>query len=45
MAALQACPENTVKTRLFHARQKLKNCLTLLLQREGGDGNLAGVTP
>ncbi len=45
VAALQACPENTVKTRLFHARQKLKNCLTLLLQREGGDGNLAGVTP
>jgi RNA polymerase sigma-70 factor (ECF subfamily) len=35
VAALQACPENTVKTRLFHARQKLKNCLRLLLQREG----------
>jgi RNA polymerase sigma-70 factor (ECF subfamily) len=41
VASLQACPENTVKTRLFHARQKLKNCLKLLLQREGGD-NLAG---
>ena len=41
VASLQACPENTVKTRLFHARQKLKNCLKLLLQREGG-GSLAG---
>jgi RNA polymerase sigma-70 factor (ECF subfamily) len=44
VAALQACPENTVKTRLFHARQKLKNCLKLLLQREGGD-SLAGAMP
>ena len=35
VASLQACPENTVKTRLFHARQKLKTCLRLLLQREG----------
>jgi RNA polymerase sigma-70 factor, ECF subfamily len=45
VATLQACPENTVKTRLFHARQKLKNCLKLLLQREGGDDNLAGALP
>jgi RNA polymerase sigma-70 factor, ECF subfamily len=36
VAAVQGCPENTVKTRLFHARQKLKKCLSLLLQREGG---------
>lgn len=35
VAAIQRCPENTVKTRLFHARQKLKNCLRLLLEREG----------
>jgi len=41
VAQLQGCPENTVKTRLFHARQKLKKCLQLLLQREG-DGSLAG---
>ena len=41
VAQVQGCPENTVKTRLFHARQKLKNCLKLLLQREGG-GTLAG---
>lgn len=40
VATLQSCPENTVKTRLFHARQKLKNCLRLLLEREGG--TLAG---
>ncbi len=40
VSTLQSCPENTVKTRLFHARQKLKNCLRLLLEREGG--TLAG---
>ncbi len=38
IAALQACPENKIKTRLFHARQKIKNCLRLLLKREG-DGD------
>lgn len=27
IAELQACPENTVKTRLFHARRKMKECL------------------
>jgi RNA polymerase sigma-70 factor (ECF subfamily) len=44
VATMQACPEGTVKTRLFHARQKLKTCLKLLLQREGG-GTLAGAAP
>lgn len=44
VATLQACPENTVKTRLFHARKKLTNCLRLLLQREGGS-HLAGAAP
>jgi RNA polymerase sigma-70 factor, ECF subfamily len=44
VAALQGCPENTVKTRLFHARKKLMACLKLLLQREGG-GTLAGAAP
>jgi RNA polymerase sigma-70 factor, ECF subfamily len=34
VAEIQTCPENTVKTRLFHARQKIKNCLRLLLERE-----------
>jgi RNA polymerase sigma-70 factor (ECF subfamily) len=40
VAAVQGCPENTVKTRLFHARQKLRNCLKLLLQGEGGSSLL-----
>jgi RNA polymerase sigma-70 factor (ECF subfamily) len=44
VAQVQDCPENTVKTRLFHARQKLRNCLKLLLEREGG-GSLTGAAP
>ena len=36
VAGVQGCPENTVKTRLFHARQKLKNCLRMVIEREGG---------
>lgn len=35
VAQLQACPEGTVKTRMFHARQKLRNCLGLMLKAEG----------
>ena len=27
IALVQSCPENTVKTRLFHARRKMKDCL------------------
>ncbi|MFS2033495.1 RNA polymerase sigma factor [Polaromonas sp. CT11-55] len=27
IAAVQDCPENTVKTRLFHARRKMRECL------------------
>jgi RNA polymerase sigma-70 factor (ECF subfamily) len=38
VSALQAVPENTVKTRLFHARNNIKRCLKLLLLREGGHG-------
>lgn len=34
VADVQSVPENTVKTRLFHARQKIRNCLRLLLERE-----------
>ncbi|MFN3986119.1 MAG: RNA polymerase sigma factor [Rhodocyclaceae bacterium] len=37
VAEVQSAPENTIKTRLFHARQKIKNCLRLLLEREGID--------
>jgi RNA polymerase sigma-70 factor (ECF subfamily) len=40
VAEVQRCPENTVKTRLFHARQKIKNCLRLLLEREGAEMRL-----
>lgn len=35
VADIQGIPEGTVKTRLFHARQKIKNCLQGLLRREG----------
>jgi RNA polymerase sigma-70 factor (ECF subfamily) len=43
VADVQRCPEGTVKTRLFHARQKVKKCLELLLQREGGgEGDYKG---
>jgi RNA polymerase sigma-70 factor (ECF subfamily) len=35
VAGVQRVPENTVKTRLFHARQKIKKCLALLLRAEG----------
>ena len=35
IAQVQACPENTVKTRLFHARRKMKECL----QRVFRDGD------
>jgi len=34
IAAVQGCPENTVKTRLFHARQRIKSCLQRLLDGE-----------
>jgi RNA polymerase sigma-70 factor (ECF subfamily) len=37
VAAVLGCPENTVKTRLFHARRKLKNALRLMLERENGN--------
>ena len=43
VAAVQGCPEGTVKTRLFHARKKIKQCLERLLQSEGASAShLAG---
>ena len=42
VAAVQNCPEGTVKTRLFHARQKIKNCLQALLRSEGGTPDARG---
>jgi RNA polymerase sigma-70 factor, ECF subfamily len=35
IAALQVVPEGTVKTRVFRARDRLRTCLRLLLEREG----------
>ena len=35
VAHIQRVPENTVKTRLYHARQRIRNCLRLLIEREG----------
>ncbi|MEO8040033.1 MAG: sigma-70 family RNA polymerase sigma factor [Betaproteobacteria bacterium] len=37
VAAIQQCPANTVKTRLFHARRNLKRCLEHRIQEEGDD--------
>ena len=34
VAAIQSCPENTVKTRLFHAKRNLKRCLERRLRGE-----------
>jgi RNA polymerase sigma-70 factor, ECF subfamily len=34
IAQVQQVPDNTVKTRLFHARQKIKNCLARLFGHE-----------
>jgi RNA polymerase sigma-70 factor (ECF subfamily) len=41
IALVQACPENTVKTRLFHARRKMKECLQRLFKDV--DGPFSGV--
>jgi RNA polymerase sigma-70 factor (ECF subfamily) len=43
VAEIQDCPEGTVKTRLFHARQKIRNCLQVLLRREGSEPGGKGV--
>lgn len=42
VAQVQNCPEGTVKTRLFHARQKIKNCLQSLLRAEGSAPDAKG---
>jgi RNA polymerase sigma-70 factor (ECF subfamily) len=34
VAQVQAVPENTVKTRLFHARGKIKNCVARVMREE-----------
>ena len=42
VAEVQHCPEGTVKTRLFHARQKIKKCLETAAAREGADPDARG---
>lgn len=37
IARIIGCPENTVKTRMFHARARLKECLRRLGQRSADD--------
>lgn len=39
IAAILDCPEGTVKTRMFHAKQGLKRCLGLLTGDAGRDGS------
>jgi RNA polymerase sigma-70 factor, ECF subfamily len=36
VAEIQNCPENTVKTRLFHAKRNLKRCLESRLRDDDG---------
>jgi len=38
IAVILACPEGTVKTRMFHAKQGLKRCLGRIGPAEQGDG-------
>ena len=37
IASIQSCPGGTVKTRVFHAKAKLKSCLARWLQHETPD--------
>lgn len=45
IAAVQAVPENTVKTRLYHARINIKKCLQNMLAREGHPAGQPGGHP
>jgi RNA polymerase sigma-70 factor, ECF subfamily len=38
VALIQQCPENTVKTRLFHAKRHMKRCLERQIGKVDGDG-------
>lgn len=37
IAGIQQAPDNTIKTRLFHARKKIKSCLERMLRAEADD--------
>lgn len=45
IAAIMACPANTVKTRLFYARRKVRAALEEASAREAGFGAAAGRAP
>jgi RNA polymerase sigma-70 factor, ECF subfamily len=45
IATLQSCPGGTVKTRVFHAKRKLKDCLAKWLRADGDAPAPAQVTP
>ncbi len=42
IAQLQSCPGGTVKTRVFHAKRKLKDCLAKWLRADGDVSGAAG---
>ena len=39
IAAVQNCPDNTIKTRLFHAKRKIKDCLSRWLSDDEEEGH------
>ena len=45
IATLQSCPGGTVKTRVFHAKRKLKDCLAKWLRADGDAPPAARVSP
>jgi RNA polymerase sigma-70 factor, ECF subfamily len=45
IASVQNCPGGTVKTRVFHAKAKLKNCLARWLKHDGDDGHGGAARP
>ncbi len=42
IAELQSCPGGTVKTRVFHAKRKLKDCLAKWLRTDGDAASAPG---
>ena len=45
IATITDCPVNTVKTRLFHARERLRHCLPGLSDGNGASGTARGAEP
>jgi RNA polymerase sigma-70 factor (ECF subfamily) len=44
IAAIMRCPINTVKTRMFHARNKLRKLVPVLAESPGGGADASGAT-